>query len=322
MTDSPTTSTGTVSVQVTFRDRLAATWDSDVAYSFRRSPVVILSALVLVAFVLLAALAPWISPQNPFDPASLNLMDGKTPPLTANAFTGNRFVLGTDDQGRDVLSVILYGSRLSLLVGFASVFLATLLGVSLGLIAGYGGGALDSFIMRTADVQLTFPSILVALMIFGIIRGFLPPQAHEQAAIPVLIVAIALSAWPQYARTVRGVTLVERNKEYVQAARIIGLHPIQIMLRHVLPNVIGPVLVIATLGLALAIISEATLSFLGVGVPPTRPSLGTLIRVGQEYIASGEWWILFYPSLALLILSLAVNLLGDWLRDALNPKLR
>lgn len=301
---------------------MAAAWDGDVAYSFRRSPVVMISAVVLILFVLLALLAPWLAPQNPFDPAALNLMDGKTPPLSPNAFTGNRFVLGTDDQGRDVLSVILYGSRLSLLVGFASVFLAALIGVSLGLVAGYGGGALDSFIMRTADVQLTFPSILVALMIFGIIRGFLPPQAHEQAAIPVLIVAIALSAWPQYARTVRGVTLVERNKEYVQAARIIGLHPVQIMLRHVLPNVIGPVLVIATLGLALAIISEATLSFLGVGVPPTTPSLGTLIRVGQEYIASGEWWILFYPALALLVLSLAVNLLGDWLRDALNPKLR
>jgi peptide/nickel transport system permease protein len=312
----------TIPGRATFAQRMAAAWDGDVAYSFRRSPVVMISAVVLILFVLLALLAPWLAPQNPFDPAALNLMDGKTPPLSPNAFTGNRFVLGTDDQGRDVLSVILYGSRLSLLVGFASVFLAALIGVSLGLVAGYGGGALDSFIMRTADVQLTFPSILVALMIFGIIRGFLPPQAHEQAAIPVLIVAIALSAWPQYARTVRGVTLVERNKEYVQAARIIGLHPVQIMLRHVLPNVIGPVLVIATLGLALAIISEATLSFLGVGVPPTTPSLGTLIRVGQEYIASGEWWILFYPALALLVLSLAVNLLGDWLRDALNPKLR
>jgi peptide/nickel transport system permease protein len=304
------------------RARLAAAWDSDIAYSFRRSPIVMLSAVVLALFFAAALLAPWLAPQNPFDPASLDLMDGKTPPLAPNAFTGRTFLLGTDDQGRDVLSVILYGSRLSLVVGFASVLLAMLIGVSLGLVAGYGGGAVDSLIMRTADVQLTFPSILVALMIFGIIRGFLPPQVHEQAAIPVLVVAIALSAWPQYARTVRGVTMVERNKEYVQAARIIGLHPVQIMLRHVLPNVMGPVLVIATLGLALAIISEATLSFLGVGVPPTKPSLGTLIRVGQEYIASGEWWILLYPSLALLALSLSVNLLGDWLRDALNPKLR
>ncbi|MFM9943358.1 MAG: ABC transporter permease [Hyphomicrobiaceae bacterium] len=308
--------------RASLRRRLAQAWDGDVAYSFRQSPMVIISALLLGCIILAALLAPLLAPQNPFDPAALNLMDGKTRPLTANTFTGNRFLLGTDDQGRDVLSVILYGSRLSLVVGFASVLLAASLGVALGLVAGYGGGALDSFIMRTADVQLTFPSILVALMIFGIIRGFLPPQAHEQAAIPVLIVAIALSAWPQYARTVRGVTLVERNKEYVQAARIIGLHPVQIMARHVLPNVIGPVLVIATLGLALAIISEATLSFLGVGVPPTTPSLGTLIRVGQDYIASGEWWILLYPSLTLLVLSLSVNLLGDWLRDALNPKLR
>ena len=302
--------------------RLARALDSDIAYSFRHSPLVVVSAVVLAFIVLAALLAPWLAPQNPFDPASLNLMDGKTAPLAVNPFTGNRYLLGTDDQGRDVLSVILYGSRISLLVGFASVVLAAGLGVGAGLVAGYRGGTLDSVIMRTADVQLTFPSILVALMIFGIIRGFLPQQAHEAAAIPVLILAIGLSAWPQYARTVRSVTLVERNKEYVQAARIIGLGPAVIMVRHVLPNVIGPVLVLATLGLALAIISEATLSFLGVGVPPTKPSLGTLIRVGQEYIASGEWWILFYPSLALLLLSLSVNLLGDWLRDALNPKLR
>ena len=306
----------------TARERLRRVLDGDLAYSFRQQPVVVASAIALLAMVLAAVLAPWLAPQNPFDPAALNLMDGKTPPLTANPFTGRSFLLGTDDQGRDVLSVILFGSRISLLVGFASVLLSAAIGVSLGLVAGYRGGAIDSVIMRTADVQLTFPSILVALMIFGIIKGFLPPKAHEQAAVPVLIMAIGLSGWPQYARTVRGVTLVERNKEYVQAARIIGLHPGVIMLRHVLPNVIGPVLVIATLGLALAVIAEATLSFLGVGVPPTTPSLGTLIRVGQEYVASGQWWILFYPSIALVVLSLSVNLLGDWLRDALNPKLR
>jgi peptide/nickel transport system permease protein len=302
--------------------QLARFVDSDLFYSFRRSPVVIASAVVLVLIVAAALMAPLIAPQNPFDPASLNLMDGKTAPLATNAFTGNSFLLGTDDQGRDVLSVILYGSRISLLVGFASVLLSAGLGIALGLVAGYRGGAIDGVIMRIADVQLTFPSILVALMIFGIVKGFLPPGAHEQAALTVLVLSIGLSAWPQYARTVRGVTMVERNKEYVQAARIIGLSPALIMWRHVLPNVIGPVLVIATLGLALAIISEATLSFLGVGVPPTKPSLGTLIRVGQEYIASGEWWILLYPSLTLLALSLSVNLLGDWLRDALNPKLR
>ncbi len=296
--------------------------DSDLLYSFRRSPIVIASAAVLGIIVLAALAAPWVAPQNPFDPASLNLMDGKTPPLAKNQFTGNTYLLGTDDQGRDVLSVILYGSRISLMVGFASVLLSASLGIALGLVAGFRGGALDAVIMRIADVQLTFPAILVALMIFGIVKGFLPPTAHEQAALTVLILSIGLSAWPQYARTVRSVTMVERHKEYVEAARIIGLHPVLIMVRHVLPNVIGPVLVIATLGLALAVISEATLSFLGVGVPPTKPSLGTLIRVGQEYVASGEWWILLYPSLTLLALSLSVNLLGDWLRDALNPKLR
>ncbi len=302
--------------------RWARIADSDMMYSFRRSPVVILSTIVLAVIVLAALLAPLLAPQDPFDPASLNLMDGKTQPLAKNQFTGNAYLLGTDDQGRDVLSVILYGSRISLLVGFASVVLSAVIGVGLGLLAGYRGGTIDSIVMRIADVQLTFPAILVALMIFGIVKGFLPPQSHEQAALSVLVLSIGLSAWPQYARTVRGVTMVERNKEYVQAARIIGLSPVIIMVRHVLPNVIGPVLVIATLGLALAIISEATLSFLGVGVPPTKPSLGTLIRVGQEYIASGEWWILLFPSLTLLALSLSVNLLGDWLRDVLNPRLR
>lgn len=316
MADTSTTS------EVARPSRWARIADSDMMYSFRRSPVVILSTIVLAIIVLAALFAPWLAPQNPFDPASLNLMDGKTRPLAKNQFTGNSYLLGTDDQGRDVLSVILYGSRISLLVGFASVILSAFIGVGLGLLAGYRGGTIDSIIMRIADVQLTFPAILVALMIFGIVKGFLPPQSHEQAALSVLVLSIGLSAWPQYARTVRGVTMVERNKEYVQAARIIGLNPMIIMIRHVLPNVIGPVLVIATLGLALAIISEATLSFLGVGVPPTKPSLGTLIRVGQEYIASGEWWILLFPSLTLLALSLSVNLLGDWLRDVLNPRLR
>jgi peptide/nickel transport system permease protein len=303
-------------------DRLRAVFDGDLFYSFRRSPVTIAAAVVVLLMFAGAVLAPWIAPQNPFDPGSLNLMDGKTPPMTANEFTGNTYWLGTDDQGRDVLSTILHGSRVSLFVGFAAVGLAMLMGVTLGLIAGYRGGAVDAVIMRIADIQLTFPSILVALLIFGIFKGFMPPQSHATLAVPVLVLAIGFSDWPQYARTVRGVTLVERNKEYVQAARLIGLSPLVIMWRHVLPNVVGPVLVIGTLGLALAIIAEATLSYLGVGVPATQPSLGTLIRIGQEYIASGEWWILFFPAGALLILALAVNLLGDWLRDALNPKLR
>jgi peptide/nickel transport system permease protein len=267
-------------------------------------------------------LAPWITPQNPFDPASLVLMDGFTPPMTENQFTGNVYWLGTDDQGRDIFSTILYGSRISLFVGVMAVLFAPTLGVSLGLLAGYRGGWLDTVIMRVADVQLSFPAILIALMIFGIARGFIPPGSREQMAIWVLIVAIGLSDWVQYARTVRGATLVEMRKDYIQAARMIGVRPLKIMFRHVLPNVMGPVLVIATIGLALAIIAEATLSYLGVGVPPTSPSLGTLIRIGQDFLFSGEWWIILFPSVTLLALALSVNLLGDWLRDALNPKLR
>ncbi len=296
--------------------------DSDIFYSFRRSPVAIVAAAVSVLMILAAVLAPWIAPYNPFDPGSLNLMDGFTPPGQPNAFTGNTYVLGTDNQGRDILSTILYGARISLFVGFSAVLFAMVLGIGLGLLAGWRGGWVDSLLMRVADVQLSFPSILIALLIFGVARGFIPPGMREQVAIWVLIVAIGLSDWVQYARVVRGATMVEKGKEYVQAARVIGVHPARIVLRHILPNVMGPVLVIATIGLALAIIAEATLSFLGVGVPPTQPSLGTLIRIGQQYLFSGEWWILLFPSIALLALALSVNLLGDWLRDALNPRLR
>lgn len=297
-------------------------WDSDVAYSFRRSPVAMVAALITVIFLMGALLAPWIAPQNPFDPGSLNLMNGFTPPLTDNAFTGENFLLGTDDQGRDIFSTILYGSRISLLVGFSSVIFALILGTLLGLLAGYLGGWLDSLIMRIADVQLSFPAILIALLIFGVAKAVLPREIQNDVAIYVLIVAIGLSNWVQYARTVRGTTMVEKNKEYVHAARLIGLHPFKIMLRHVLPNVIGPVLVIATIGLALAIITEATLSYLGVGTSPTEPSLGKLIQDGQDFLFSGEWWITLFPGLALVLLALSINLLGDWLRDALNPKLR
>ena len=269
-----------------------------------------------------ALLAPWLAPTNPFDMGSLNLMNGFTPPLTDNAFTGERFVLGTDDQGRDLLSAILYGLRVSLFVGFSAVGLALVLGVSLGLLAGYVGGWLDAFIMRVADVQVTFPSILIAMLIFGVAQGLLPPDARSELAIGVLILSIGLSEWVQFARTVRGTTLVEKEKEYVQAAKLMGLGRFQIMRKHILPNVLGPVLVIATITLALAIIAEATLSFLGVGAPPTEPSLGTLIRIGQDFLFSGEWWILLFPALTLLLLALAVNLLGDWLRDTLNPRLQ
>ncbi len=302
--------------------RLARAWDSDLAYSFRRAPVAMLSLLVVVFLVLAALLAPLIAPHDPFNPATLNLMNGFTPPGEANAFTGDFFLLGTDDQGRDVFSTILYGMRISLFVGFSAVLLAMVLGVILGLLAGYLGGWTETIIMRVADIQLTFPAILVAMLIFGIAKGITPPEYRDQMAIWVLILAIGLSDWVQFARVVRGATLVEKNREYVQAARLIGRSPIAIMIRHILPNVLNPVLVIATISLALAIIAEATLSFLGVGAPPTKPSLGTLIRIGQEFMFSGEWWILFFPALTLLALALSINLLGDWLRDALNPKLR
>lgn len=301
---------------------LRRTWDSDLAYSFRRSPVVVLSGLVALIIILGAALAPWIAPHNPFDPASLNLMDGFTPPMQPNALTGNVYWLGTDNQGRDVFSTILYGARTSLFVGISAVLLAIVLGVSLGLVAGWRGGWLDGLLMRIADVQLTLPSILLALLIFGVARSLLPPAYRDMMAIWVLIVAIGLSDWVQFARVVRGATMVEKNKEYIQAARMIGVRPVRILFTHILPNVMGPVLVIATIGLALAIIAEATLSFLGVGVPPTQPSLGTLIRIGQGFLFSGEWWILAFPAVTLLALALSVNLLGDWLRDALNPRLR
>lgn len=300
----------------------ARLWDSDLSWSFRHSPVAIGASAVALTLILAAVFAPLIAPQNPFDPATLNLMEGFSRPGEPNAITGRTFIFGSDSFGRDVYSAILYGSRVSLLVGFASVVFSVVLGVGLGLLSGYAGGRIDALIMRVADIQLSFPAILIALLVFGVARGLIPPSHHEQIAIAVLIVAIGLSNWAQYARTVRGSTLVEKSKEYVQSARVMGRSQLVIMTRHVLPNVAGPVLVIATINLALAVIEEATLSFLGVGVPPTQPSLGTLIRVGQQFLFSGEWWILFYPSLALVLLALSINLLGDWLRDALNPKLR
>ena len=299
----------------------ARAWDSDVAYSFRHSPVAIVAAVVAFVMIFSAVFAQWVAPHNPFDLATINLLDASTPPLWQEG--GNaRFLLGTDDQGRDVLSAILFGMRVSLLIGIASVLLSIVIGVGLGLLSGYVGGKVDAFIMRICDVMLSFPAILVALLIDGVFRALLPRDAHGDVAFAVLILAIALSGWVQYARTVRGSTLVEKNKEYVQAARVIGVSPLMIMFKHVLPNVTGPVLVLATVHIATAIITEATLSFLGVGVPPTTPSLGTLIRIGQEFLFSGEWWITIFPGVALVLLVLSVNLLGDWLRDALNPKLR
>ena len=295
--------------------------DSDIWYSFKKSPITVVSAAGTFLFFFVTIFAPFIAPHDPFDLASIDLMDASLPP--ARFLDGEtRFLLGTDDQGRDILSTIIYGSRISLFVGFVSVIFSLILGVGLGLISGYVGGRLDAFIMRVADVQLSFPAILIALLIDGLARSLLPRELHDEVALYVLVFAIGISGWVQYARTVRGQTLVEKGKEYVQAARVIGIRQWTILLRHILPNVTGPVLVIATIHLAIAIITEATLSFLGVGVPPTTPSLGTLIRVGNDFLFSGEWWITIFPGIALVLLVLAVNLLGDWLRDALNPKLR
>lgn len=295
-------------------------FDSDIWFSFIRSPMVVVSAVVVAAFFGAAIFAGQVTPQNPFDLAAIDILDSNLPPAWQEE-GDTRFVLGTDDQGRDILSTIIYGARISLIVGFASVLFALVLGVTLGLISGYVGGRVDAFIMRIADVQLSFPAILIALLIDGVARSVLK-EGHEDIALYVLVFAIGISGWVQYARTVRGSTMVEKNKEYVQAARVIGIGPAVILWRHILPNVTGPVLVIATIHLAIAIITEATLSFLGVGVPPTTPSLGTLIRIGNDYLFSGEWWITIFPGVALVLLVLAINLLGDWLRDAMNPKLR
>ncbi|MGE0724022.1 MAG: ABC transporter permease [Alphaproteobacteria bacterium] len=295
--------------------------DSDIFYSFKRSRVTVVAAIVTLILVSAAAFSPWIVPHDTYDVKSLNLLDAFTPPVWIEGGKP-QYLLGTDDQGRDVFSTILLGARVSLLVGFCATMFSMVLGVFLGLVSGYVGGSLDAIIMRVADIKLSFPAILIALLIDGVARGIIPRDMHDDLALYVVIFAIGISNWVGYARTVRGSTLVEKNKEYVQAARIIGLHPLVIMFRHVLPNVLGPVLVIATLGLAGAILAEATLSFLGVGVPPTQPSLGTLIRVGNNFLFSGEWWMTIFPGVMLIILVLAVNLLGDWLRDALNPKLR
>jgi peptide/nickel transport system permease protein len=299
---------------------MARFFDSDIWFSFRSSPMAIVAAVIAALCIFCSLFAPWVSPHNPFDLATLNLSDARLPPAWQDGGS-TKYLLGTDDQGRDILSALFYGARISLFVGLASVLLSMLMGVGLGLLSGFIGGKVDAFIMRVCDVMLSFPSILVALLIDGVGRAMFP-NAHDTLAFGVLIVAISLTGWVQYARTVRGSTLVERNKEYVQAARVIGVAPLSIMFKHVLPNVMGPVLVLATIQVAAAILTEATLSFLGVGVPPTSPSLGTLIRIGNDFLFSGEWWITIFPGVMLVLIALSVNLLGDWLRDALNPRLR
>lgn len=295
-------------------------FDSDVWHSFRSSPTAIVAALVALVCIVAALFAGVIAPHDPFDLATLELSDSMLPPawMTGGAA---KYLLGTDEQGRDVLSALMYGARISLLIGGASVVVSLLVGVSLGLIAGYAGGRVDGFIMRVCDVMLSFPSILIALLIAGVGRALFP-QAHDSLAFGVLILAIALPGWVQYARTVRGGAMVERQKEYVQAARVVGVSPLRIMRRHVLPNVLGPVLVLATIHVATAIQTEATLSFLGVGVSPTSPSLGTFINEGNKQLFSGAWWLVVFPGAMLLLIALSINLFGDWLRDALNPRLR
>ncbi|TCK30320.1 peptide/nickel transport system permease protein [Ancylobacter aquaticus] len=305
---------------IALRHALGGFWESDLAYRFRRSPVAILAALVGLALLVAAMGAPVLAPYDAFDPAAANAADARLPPASEGMF-GDYYTLGTDPQGRDMLSAMLYGLRTSLVVGLASVAAAALAGVLLGLMAGYFGGVLDAFIMRAADVQLSFPAILIALLIDGVARTAMPAALHAELAVPILIAAIAASFWVQYARTVRGLVLVERGRDYVLAAKVTGVSTPRILLSHILPNVLGPVLVIATINLALAILTESTLSFLGVGLPSTQPSLGSLVRIGNEFVFSGDWWISALPGLLLVLLSLSVNIFGDWLRDALNPKL-
>ena len=316
----PPAAASPVTTSAKLRARLASAIDSDLAYSFRSNRVVVVAALVTMVMLGGACLAPLISPQNPYDLKALSLLDSNLPPSWIEG-GDRRFVLGTDDQGRDILSTILYGTRASVGISVLSVILAVSIGVSLGLLAGYVGGWVDTLIMRVADVKLTFPAILIALLVNGVAQAAFKGRLAG-AEFWVLVASIGLSYWVQYARTVRSMTLVEKNKEYVQAAQLIGMGKAAIMFRHVLPNVLSPVLVLATINLALAIITEATLSFLGVGLPSTEPSLGTMIQIGNKYLFSGSWWMVAFPGLTLAVLVLAVNLLGDWLRDALNPKLR
>ncbi|MDB9739766.1 ABC transporter permease [Candidatus Pelagibacter sp.] len=294
--------------------------DSDIYFAFIKAPTAIISTAILMIIFFSSFFVELIAPFNPFDPSSLDLMEAFTPPSWEEGGM-SKFLLGTDGQGRDMLSTILYGSRISLIVGFAAILFSLILGVSLGLTAGYFGGKYEMIVMRITDVQLTVPSILMALLVDGIARGVISKELHDQMAIYVLIFAIGISEWPQFARVSRAATLVEKNKDYISASTIIGVPNIKIMFKHILPNILRPILVIGTIGLALAIIAESTLSFLGVGVPPTTPSLGTLIRIGNDFLFSGEWWITFFPAIFLVILAFSINLLGDWMRDTLNPKL-
>ncbi len=295
--------------------------DHDVTYSFLHSPATILASLVTLILFVMAFGAPFLTQYTPFEPGSLDLMDAFIPPAWEEGGSPAHF-LGTDGQGRDILAAIMYGTQISLIVGLSSVLLSVCIGIPLGIIAGYAGGWVDTVIMRLADIQLTIPPILIALMIDGVTRTSLSSELHDTVAIPVLVLSIGVASWPQYARITRSGAMVERRKDYIAAAKLIQTPAPLILLRHVFPNVVGPTLIVATIGVAVAIIIEATLSFLGVGVPPTNPSLGTLIRIGNNFLFSGEWWITFFPAATLVALVLSVNLIGDWLRDTFNPKLR
>lgn len=301
--------------------RLKAFGNSELAWRFRNSPPVIFAAIVLVVLVFCAAAASLIAPHNPFDPATLNIMDARLPPVWVDGGTST-YLLGTDEQGRDILSTIFYGMRVSILVGIAAVAFSMTIGVALGLIAGYLGGWVDTVIMRLGDIQLSFPTIMIAFFIDGVAKIVMPIGMREEMRFYVVILAIGVADWVQFARTVRAATMIERRKDYVAAARISEVGGVRILLTHILPNTIGPVLVLATLGLGVAILTEAILSFLGLGMPPSQPSLGTLIRAGNDLLLSGEWWISLFPGAALVLLVLAVNIVGDWLRDVLNPRLR
>jgi len=305
----------------TGQGRFARFLRSDLWWSLRQDYMAMGAGIVLLAVVLLAVFAPWIAPQNPYDLAQLDLLNAELPPVW-EAGSDPQFLLGTDTQGRDVWSAILYGSRMSLVIGLATVVLSLAIGLLVGLAAGYFGGWVDNALMRLGDTLLSIPTILVAILVTAVFRQLLPPGLRETLSAVILILAISMTNWVQYARTVRASALVERGKEYVQAARLIRVSSLRIMLTHILPNTLTPVMVTATLNLGLAILIEATLSFLGVGMPPTEPSLGTLIRLGNQFLFSGQWWVVVFPALYLSLIVLVVNLLGDWLRDALNPRLR
>ena len=294
--------------------------NSPIGYSFLRNPVAVISMAVFLTIAILSLLAPVIAPYNPYDPAQIDIMNSEYPPFWISGALPE-FALGTDDQGRDLWSTILYGTRLSLIIGICSVALQAFLGISIGLIAGYVGGRVDSLLMRLADIQLSFSTLMVAIIFLAVTQALFGSDTFNRYAVFFLIAVIGVAEWPQYARTVRATVLAEKKKEYVDSARVLGFGPLRIMVRHILPNSLSPIFVISTVQVANAIISEASLSFLGLGMPPSQPSLGSLISSGFDYIFSGSWWITVIPGIVLVVLVLVINLLGDWLRDVLNPKL-